>query len=65
MMIGFLAEPALLVVIFVVSLTCATTALADHRRTPVRANFRAQPESCLYRGGVHDGVAGRECAYPG
>lgn len=27
MMIGFLAEPALLVVIFVVSLTCATTAL--------------------------------------
>ena len=27
MMIGFLAEPALLVVIFIVSLTCATTAL--------------------------------------
>lgn len=38
MMIGFLAEPALLVVIFVVSLTCATTALPL-----IAERFAAQP----------------------
>ena len=38
---------------------------ADDRRTPFSAELHAQPESRFYRSRVHDGVAGRECPYPG
>lgn len=43
MMIGFLAEPALLVVIFVVSLTCATTALPIIAERLSAQNFALNP----------------------
>jgi formate hydrogenlyase subunit 4 len=43
MMIGFLAEPALLVVIFVVSLTCATTALPMIAERLSAQNFTLNP----------------------
>src|ERR1700722_19591364 len=45
MMIGFLAEPALLVVIFVVSLTCATTALPMIAERLAAQSFALNP--CL------------------
>ena len=39
--------------------------IADYCRTPLGADLRTQSESRLYRGGIHDGAAGRKCPYPG
>ena len=65
MMIGFLAEPALLMVIFVASLICATTALPADLRAARHTVACALSEPRLHRRGIHDGAAGRERAHPG
>ena len=63
MMVGFLAEPALLMVIFVASLISATTALARDLRAPRDAGPRALSEPRVHRRGLHDGAARRECPH--
>ena len=64
MLVGFLAEPALLMVLFTASL------IRIRPRSPPSWNARAPrvrdlPEHGLRRGGVHHGVAGRERPHPG
>ena len=60
MMVGFLAEPALLMVIFVASLISATTALPAITENLATRRSRALPEPGLHGGRLHNGAAGRE-----
>ena len=65
MMVGFLAEPALLMVIFVASLISATTRAAGDHRAAGDAGADALAEPGLHRRRLHDGAARRERAHPG
>ena len=65
MMVGFLAEPALLMVHLRGLADLGDDGAAGDRRAPRDAGARAVPEPGLHRGGVHDGAAGRERAHPG
>ena len=64
MMVGFLAEPALLMVIFVASLISATTSLPAISGTPDDRSHRSLSESGVYRRGIHHGAARRERTHP-
>ena len=64
MMVGFLAEPALLMVIFVASLISATTALPAITENLATQTLGALSEPRLHGGRVHDGAARRKCAHP-
>ena len=65
MMIGFLAEPALLMVIFVASLISRRTALPVISERLATQALGAVSEPRLHRRRVHDGAARRERAHPG
>jgi formate hydrogenlyase subunit 4 len=64
MMVGFLAEPALLMVIFVASLISMTTALPLISERLATQRFELNPEPRVHRGRLHDGAARRERAHP-
>ena len=64
MMVGFLAEPALLMVIFVASIISATTALPAITENLATQTLGRLSESRLHGRRVHDGVARRKCAHP-
>ena len=64
MMVGFLAEPALLMVIFVASLISATTALPAIAESLATQTLGLYPEPRLHGDRLHDGVARGECAHP-
>ena len=65
MFVGFLAEPALLMVLFTASLHLGIDVAADDRRYARAPRARDLSEPGVRRRRVHDGVAGRECAHPG
>ena len=65
MLVGFLAEPALLMVLFTASLISQLDLAADHRRHAGAPRARDLPQPRLRRRRVHDGVAGRERAHSG
>ncbi|MCK7579181.1 MAG: NADH-quinone oxidoreductase subunit H, partial [Chromatiales bacterium] len=65
MLIGFLAEPALLMVLFSASLISQSTSLTDHRRDAGPPRARHLPGPGLRRRRLRDGVAGRERARAG
>ena len=64
MMVGFLAEPALLMVIFVASLISVEHGAARDRRTRSRRSRRALSEPRVHGRRVLDGAARRERAHP-
>ena len=63
MFVGFLAEPALLMVLFTASLISGLTSLPTIVDT-LATQDRDLPEPRFCRRRVHDGVAGRERAHP-
>ncbi len=65
MMVGFLAEPALLMVIFVASLISQTTALAAIAERLSGATLALYPSLAFTGRRLHDGAAGGERAHPG
>ena len=65
MFVGFLAEPALLMVLFTASLISGLDVAADDRRHARAPRARDLPEPRVRRRRVHDGVARRERAHPG
>ena len=65
MFVGFLAEPALLMVLFTASLISGSTSLPTIVDTLGPPRARDLPEPRVRRRRVHDGVARRERAHPG
>ena len=65
MLVGFLAEPALLMVFFTASLISQSTSLADHRRDAGAPRVRDLSQHGVRRGRLCHGAAGRERAHPG
>ena len=65
MLVGFLAEPALLMVLFTASLISGSTSLADHRRHARAPRARDLSQPRVRRRRVHDGVARRERPHSG
>ena len=65
MFVGFLAEPALLMVLFTASLISGSTSLPTIVDTLAHRELAIYPEPRLRRRRVHDGVARRERAHPG
>ena len=63
-LVGFLAEPALLMVLFTASLISHSTSLTTIVGTLAHREFVIYP-SMAFAGGVHHGVAGRERPHPG
>ena len=64
MFVGFLAEPALLMVLFTASLISGSTSLPTIVDTLAHRELAIYPEPRLRRRRVHDGVARRERAHP-
>ncbi len=65
MLVGFLAEPALLMVIFLASLISASTALPAISRRIANPHAGAVPEPGVHRRGLPAGTARRERAHSG
>ena len=65
MFVGFLAEPALLMVLFTASLISGSTSLPTIVDTLAHRELAIYPEPRVRRRRVHDGVARRERAHPG
>ena len=65
MLIGFLAEPALLMVLFSASLISKSTSLTTMVETLAHRELAIYPGPGVRRRGVHHGVAGRERAGAG
>ena len=61
MLIGFLAEPALLMVLFTASLISQSTSLSDDRRDAGAPGTGDLSEPRLRRRGLHHGFAGGKC----
>jgi len=63
MMVGFLAEPALLMVLFTASLISGSTSLSTIVQTLAHKEFVIYP-SMRSPGGLHHGLAGGKRAHP-
>ena len=65
MLVGFLAEPALLMVFFTAATDQPVHLAGHHRGNPGAQAVRDLPQPGLRRDRLRDGAAGRKCAHPG